>query len=116
MAQVTLVVEFGIKPGQLEAFKAFSRALIERSQSEPGTLRYDWHISDGGDTCINLELFKDGAAFIEHDKHVADIASGVGAVAEVRGFHVIGEVGDAVRAQLAGTATGYYRLFGGIER
>ena len=116
MGDFTLVVEFEIEPGKSDEFKTVAQMFIDRTQEEPGTLRYDWHISDDGRLGINLERFEDGNAFLAHDGHVADIAPNLAGVAEIVRFHVIGEASDDVRAKLAETATGYYAHFSGIDR
>lgn len=116
MGQVTLVVEFAIKPGRLDDFTAAAHALIARTSEEPGTLRYDWHISEDGRQGVNLEQFEDAAAFLVHHRHVSDLVAAIGDAADQDRFHVIGEVSDEARSELTDTATGYFQLFGGLER
>lgn len=116
MGQVTLVVEFEIEPGRLADFRSAAEALIDRTDSEVGTLRYDWHISEDGGQCVNLELFDDAAAFLVHHRHVADLVPAIDAAGRIVRFSVIGEVSDEVRTELAGTASGFFSLFRGVSR
>ena len=73
MAETTLLVDFEIKPGKLEDFKAAAEALFARTQGEPGTLRYEYFLSDDGARNVNIEVFKDADAFVFHNRNVADL-------------------------------------------
>jgi quinol monooxygenase YgiN len=46
MSEVTVVVELRIEPGRVDDFKAAAQAFVARTQTEIGTLRYDWHVND----------------------------------------------------------------------
>ncbi len=116
MAELTLIVEFEIKPGRTEDFKVAAQALIDASNEEPGTLRYDWHISEDGRRDVNLELFKDSDAFLAHDRHVAALVPALLETATLTDFSVLGDASGEVHAQLIETATGYFGRFSGIDR
>jgi len=73
MAQTTLLVEFDIKPGKTEAFKAATKAIFAKTQEEPGTLRYEYFLSDDGTSNMNIEVFEDADAFVYHNRNMADV-------------------------------------------
>ena len=116
MPELMLVVEFDIPAGCVGDFKAAAAPVIEATSAEPGTLRYDWHLSEDGLRDLNLERFEDAAAFVIHDRHVAPIVPPLNAVASLRRFCVMGDPSDDVRAQLAAVDVQYYRHLSGIER
>jgi quinol monooxygenase YgiN len=116
VGQLTIIVQFAIKPGRLDAFKKASKDLRTVTNEEPGTLRYDWHVSDDGRQGVNIEIFEDADAFVVHERHVRDLVPALGETATVERFHVIGDVNDELRSQLADVATGYFTGIGGIDR
>lgn len=76
MDQVQYVVEFVIKPGKLDDFKALARELVERVEAEePGTKSYQWYLSPNGMRCHLHQWYEDSAAFVAHARGdaVADL-------------------------------------------
>lgn len=64
---VSFVVELSIKPGQLDNFKSLGRELVESAQAnEPGTLIYEYFLSDDGGTCELYERYADSASALQH--------------------------------------------------
>jgi len=116
VGKVTLVPVFEIKPGRTEDFKAASAKLIERVNGEPGTLRYEQYLSDDGRRAINLEVFRDADAFVDHNRNVADLVPALFDAGPVVHLDVIGEVNDAMREELAFAAASYLAPLGSIDR
>lgn len=116
MGQTTLLVEFDIKPGRTEDFKAATKALFRRAQDEPGTLRYDYFLSDDGLRNVNIEVFSDADAFVAHNRNVADLVPALVEAVDHLSIAVIGDANDALWAELAEVETRHYDLLGGIER
>ena len=116
MAKTTLFVEFDIKPGRTEDFKAAAEALFAKTQSEPGTLRYEYFINAEGTKNVNIEVFEDADAFVYHNRHVADLVPAlVGAVDSFK-IAVIGDANDDLWSELADVETVHYQRLGGITR
>ena len=74
MSQISIIVEFKLKPGQQEPFEELIRAHAKASlEQEPGCMRFDVlrpFEKDGSPVhdCIWLaELYKDEAAVKEHE-------------------------------------------------
>ena len=116
MAQTTLLVEFDIKPGRTEDFKTAAEALFAKTQEEPGTLRYEYFLSDDGTSNMNIEVFKDADAFVYHNRNVADLVPALFETLDRIKIAVIGDADDALWAELAEVETRHYERLGGIER
>ncbi len=63
---VRFTVELTIHEGKLNEFEEVIRTMVERSQSEPGTLGYDFFLSDDRRRCRLLETYADGDAVVTH--------------------------------------------------
>lgn len=116
MGEVTLIPVFEVKPGRLDDFKAAAARLIERTNGEPDTLRYDQYLSDDGTRMVNIEVFRDADAFVYHNRNVADLVPALMDAGPVVHIDVIGEVNDALRAELAGNDLAFLGQIGGIDR
>ena len=63
---VRFTVEFTIHEGKLNQFEELARTMVERSQLEPGTLGYDFFLSEDRKRCRLLETYADGDAVVKH--------------------------------------------------
>jgi len=88
----------------------------QRVNGEPGTLRYEQYLSDDGRRAINLEVFRDADAFVDHNRNVADLVPALFDAGPVVHLDVIGEVNDAMREELAFAAASYLAPLGSIDR
>jgi quinol monooxygenase YgiN len=114
---ITLIVEFAIKPGKLADFESAASAMREMVQrDEPGTLRYDWWLSDDGGRDINIEVFVDSDALVTHMGNTGSLLPGLLACADVVRVEVLGDLTQAGHAAIDDAATGTYGLLGGITR
>lgn len=52
------IVEAKLNPGKLEEFREVMNSQVERAKTEPGTLNYQYYMSDDGDIMV-YERFKD---------------------------------------------------------
>ncbi|MFI6603760.1 putative quinol monooxygenase [Nonomuraea sp. NPDC050536] len=102
MNEFGLVVRFTLKSGTAAAFDALVKATVERvRKSEPGTLIYACHhVVDTPDQRIFYELYRDRAAFEEHEKqpHVMHFL-------KAREEFITGAVVDVLAAPFAIKAT-----------
>jgi hypothetical protein len=56
-------LSFAIIPGRFEDFKTLMAAIVDATQkNEPGTLNYEWAISDERQVCHVYERYQDSAA------------------------------------------------------
>lgn len=114
MGEITLVPVFAIRPGRTEDFKAAAALVIERVKGEPDTLRYDQYLSDDGTRAMNIEVFRDAAAFVHHNRNVADLLPAQFDAGPVVSLQVIGEPDDAMRQELAAVAVTWMMPLGSI--
>ena len=65
--QVAWLLEMNIKPGAADSFKAVMNEMIEATRAnEPGTLNYEWSLSEDGSTCHLYERYANSAATMTH--------------------------------------------------
>jgi quinol monooxygenase YgiN len=84
---VILAVEFAIIPGRFEHFKTLAAEMIEATQhNEPGTLNYEWAISDDRQVCHVYERFWDSGAVMTHmERFNANFAARFGETVKLAG-------------------------------
>ncbi len=114
MGTLTLIVEFAIKPGRLDDFLAAAEALRTQTAGEPGSLRYDWHVSDDGLRDVNIEIFSDSEAFVTHFDASATILGPLLEVSELVRIDAIGDVSPAARERLESVGATFLRFVGGL--
>jgi quinol monooxygenase YgiN len=116
MAQTTLIVDIAIKPGRAADFRAAAKALFERTQGEPDTLRYDYFISDDETRNVNIEVFKDADAFVYHNRNAADLVPALIDAADILRIDVVGDANDDLYKELEGLKLQHFDKLGGIVR
>ena len=63
---VQLIIDVTIDEGKLTAFEEIAQAMIVETQKEPGTLAYDWYLSDDRKRCRVVEIYADADGVLEH--------------------------------------------------
>ena len=115
--RVTLLVEFEIRPGRLDDFKAAVHALRSVvGEQEPGTLTYEWWLSEDARRGASIEIFADSDALVRHMGGDPTLSAKLTDAAAVASLKVLGELTVAARASIEAAATGFYSRLGGIER
>ena len=62
-----MLVTLNVKPGLLAATLAASESFVEATRREPGCISFDVYTpTDGRDTYVAVECFRDEAAYAEH--------------------------------------------------
>ena len=116
MAETMLIVDIAIKPGRVDDFRTAAAALFERTQGEPGTLRYNFFISDDGTRNINIEVFEGADGFMAHMHHCADLVPALTDAADIVRVDVVGADSDRLYKELEGNALKHFGHLGGITR
>ena len=117
MSRITLIVEFSIKSGMGDTFRAASARLREAVQrDEPGTLQYDWWLSSNGKRDINIEALTDSDALARHMANTAGLVVDLVSAADVVRVEVLGELTEAGHAAIDAAATGHFHFDGGVVR
>ena len=117
-AQVFWMLELDIKPGQLDALRALMQEMVAATEAnEPGTINYEWFLSEDETKCHIYERYIDSAAVMVHlaafGQHFAERF--LGALQPTR-FTVYGNPSGQVREALAAFGAGYMTEFGGYAR
>ncbi len=115
--QVSWLVEVEVKPGQLETFKQLVRDMVESTSPEPGTLSYEWFISDDGTLVHIYERYADSEALLTHFRGFLEkFAERFSASLDLKRFTVYGEPSDEVREALAVLNPIFLGTLGGFVR
>jgi quinol monooxygenase YgiN len=115
--EVSWLLEVAVKPGALDSFKVLMKEMVESTSNEPGTLSYEWFITDDGKAVHIYERYADSSATLIHLGHFGEKFAGrfLGAVDPTR-LTVFGRPNDAVKSGLAAFKPMYLAPFGGFAR
>jgi quinol monooxygenase YgiN len=115
--QVSWLVEVEVKQGQLDAFKQLVSDMVESTSPEPGTLSYEWFISDDGTLVHIYERYADSEALLTHFQGFLDkFAERFSAAVDLKRFAVYGEASDEAREALAALNPIFLGTLGGFVR
>ncbi len=101
----------------LEKLKALQKDMVAATRNEPGTLNFEWNISEDGRTCHIFERYKDSAAVLAHlgtfgQKFAKRFMAALKPVRMV----VYGAPDKAVKEGLAMVKPQYMAVLGGFRR
>ena len=115
---VRLTVNFLVSEAQLETFKSVAAEMTEGTKAEPGTLGYDWFVSEDGKRFRLAETYADVAAIEAHfmGPVVQQLVPRLAAVCTVDGFEFYGDPGPKVSAMAAGFGAIIFKYWIGIGR
>ncbi len=114
---VSWVLMVNVKDGQLDVFRALMDEMVAATQAEPGTIMYEWFVSDDGGTVHVYERYADSDATLAHlGSFGANYAERFFAAADATGFYVYGNPSAAAREALAGVGAEFLGPFGGFAR
>ncbi len=114
---VSWIVVLAVKPGELDAFRALMEEMVAHAQTKPGTIIYEWFVSDDGGTVHIYERYLDSAAALESSNDFGEhFAERFIAAVDVTGFYVYGNPNGAARAAHSGVGAKFLEPFGGFAR
>jgi len=115
---VQWALDVTIKDGQLGPLKDLMIELVDRTQStEPGTLCYEWSISEDKSSCHIYERYADSPSAMKHLATFGEnYADRFMSLVEPTGFVVFGNPSDEVKQAVAGFNPTYMGRFGGFAR
>lgn len=107
-----------IKDGKLDALKGLIREMSDASKAnEPGTLIYEWTISDDAKTAEVHERYADSDAALRHlASFNANFADRLMALVTPTGMTVYGDPNAALKKDLEGAKPVYQAVIGGFAR
>jgi quinol monooxygenase YgiN len=115
--QVSWVLEVTVKPGQLDTFKSLMDEMVAGTSGEPGTLNYEWYISDDNGTIHLFEKYANSEAMVDHVTGFMEKWAGrFMACVDPTRFTVYGNPSDAARELLAPFGGTYLAPWGGFAR
>jgi quinol monooxygenase YgiN len=114
---VSWVLEVTVKPGQLDTFKELMDEMVAGTSTEPGTLNYEWYISDDESTIHLFEKYATSEAMITHVSGFLEKWAGrfMESVDPTR-FIVYGDPSAEARDLLAAWRGRYLAPWGGFAR
>jgi len=118
--QVSWVNELAVKDGKLETFRELMEEMVSGAKDQPGTLSYEWYISDDGSTVHVVETYADSAAVVAH--HVSEgfaLKNWAGRFmdcADVTRVNAYGDPDASAREILDRLGATYHSAWGGFSR
>jgi quinol monooxygenase YgiN len=116
--EVRFNVSFTIPAENLVQFKAVAQAMIASTQTEAGTLGYDFFYSPDGSRCRLIETYVDSDAVLAHmtGYAVRELVPKIAAIASMTGFEVYGDPGPEAAKILAGLGAEIFSHHAGLSR
>ena len=115
--QVSWVLQCAVKDGQLDAFRELMEEMVTGTSEEPGTLNYEWFISDDGSAVHLYEKYADSEAVITHlNDFMSKWAKRFMGSVDVERVTVYGNPSDAARETMAPLGGKYLASWGGFAR
>jgi quinol monooxygenase YgiN len=114
--QISWILQVAIHPGKLDDFRSVAKDLIAKTESEPGTLDYEWHLSEDKTICHIFERYKDSEAMLTHVKSFGQFATRFMEACHPTRFHVYGKPSKAAKDALADLGPVYFAPLGGFSR
>lgn len=122
---VFFVVELDIQPGQAAELREVARQMVDLAQQhEPGTLGYEYLLSDDGSRCHIFERYVDSNALLSHSSSFpAELQKRGQAFRPIR-LTAYGDVStsvresriDPIRNMVPGFDVAYFRRLSGFSR
>lgn len=117
MANVAYIIEMTIQDGKTEEFTEQANAYVTAvNDGEPGTLEYQWWISEDGRRCLLKETFDGSSSLMTHLGNVGPTLPNLLAIAPITRLEVFGDVSAEARAALDGLGASYVTHLVGFER
>ena len=112
------LITSSVKEGQLDNLKALGAEMVSATlKNEPGTLHYDWTLSEDGKTCFFFEHYKDSAAVMIHTKTFGEkYADRIFTMIDIKSFEIFGNPSDEVKEVYAGFGAHFNESIGGFSR
>jgi quinol monooxygenase YgiN len=115
--EVFWLFTLAVNPGKFSEFKDLVAQIVAKTRDEPGTLAYQYAVSDDLQTVHIYERYRDSAAFVVHvEQNFAGFAERFLALVSVSSLVVYGTPDAAARRALDGFNAVYMNLFDGFTR
>lgn len=117
MASVAYLLEMTIEDGKLAEFKEKAADYTAAVRDgEPGTLEYQWWLSEDGKRSLLKETFDGSASILKHFENVGPTLPALLAIAPFTRLEVFGDVSAEARTALDDLGATYLDHLVGFER
>jgi len=113
---ISWILEVAIHPGRLEDFRSVAKDLIAKTESETGTLGYEWNLSEDGTACHICERYQNSDALVAHVRSFGNFAERFMQACRPTRFHVYGTPNEDAKAALTDFHPVYFSSLGGFNR
>jgi quinol monooxygenase YgiN len=115
---VRLSVHLSVKEGMLEEFKSIAQTMTTGSQTEPGTLGYEWFEAGDEKRFRLLETYADSTAVEAHfmGPVVQQSVPKLAALCTVDAFEIFGDPGPKVAGMAGGFGAVVFQYWLGLNR
>lgn len=112
------LLEVDIKEGELENFKTLMKEMVDATRAnEPGTLNYEWMISEDNKSCHLYERYQDSAATMKHlGLFMENFAGRFMGSSEPKRIVVYGTPSEEVKKALGSLGAVFMAPWGGFSR
>lgn len=112
------ILELAVKDGELDSFRSLMSEMVDATQAnEPGTLNFEWTISEDNKHCHIYERYVDSAATMTHLTTFGEkFAERFMAAVDPTRFVVYGDPNNDVKAALTEFGAVFMSPFGGFTR
>jgi len=110
------VLAVEITPAQLDNFRLVVKDLVAFTHEEPGTLGYEFYLSEDNAVCHIYERFADSAAILAHGATFAKYAERFLAACKPVRFEVYGNPSAEARAAIGDLKPIYFPYLAGFTR
>jgi quinol monooxygenase YgiN len=117
-SHVYWVLETNIREGKLDELKSLMKEMVDATRAnEPGTLNYEWSISEDNRKCILYEKYADSAAAMKHMMAFGqNFAPRFMGCLDIKKLVVYGTPSEDVKKGLAAQGGIFMKPFGGFAR
>lgn len=100
---MTLEIDLTGRTSDVNGYRALATEMCAAVADEPGTIRYDWHVSADGAT-RNVDVYEDGPAFLEHfgSAQANGLLPRFIDLVDIERVDVVGDVSEEAREVLVG--------------
>lgn len=110
-------VQMSVREGCLDSARDLMNEMVAATQEEPGTLGYEWFLSEDGRTCHIYERYADSEAAVAHlGSFGSRFAERFLACFEPTTLSVYGDPSADARTALDAFGASYLGWFGGFHR
>lgn len=114
---ISWLVVVAVKPGELDRVTQLMHEMVAAAEPDPGTLLYEWFVSDDRSLVHIYERYADDAATLAHLRLFAENFAGrYGELVDQRHWWIYGSPGDEVRKIVTGFGAEILQPLGGFAR